>query len=281
MSEFGKSALVVEGGAMRSVFAAGVLDGFLQKQFNPFDFYIGVSGGAYNLVTYLAKTQGASLQTILDFALNKQFISYTRFFLGGNLLDLDWLFETVLSQSNLDLDLIYQDKKPFFICATDVHKGQAVYIETNPDNLIDALKASTALPYLYRSFPKINGRNMTDGGVADSIPVRQAMRMGASKIMVIRARPSTYMKKDSYAHRLIRWKLRKYPKLHASLQDRIEIYKDTLKILRDPPDGIKIVEVCPPETVNFARLNRSRLRLVHAYEKGTDIAEKSIQQWDL
>ena len=162
-----ETALIVEGGAMRSVFSAGLLDGFLDSKFNPFDFYIGVSGGAYNLATYMAGTPGKSLAVFLEFALHKNFISYFRFIRGGHLLDLDWLFNESLADNYLDVNAVFKPGKPLYVCTTKVSSGKPVYINTRPETLKNVIKASTALPLLYRGFPEINGIPMTDGGVAD------------------------------------------------------------------------------------------------------------------
>lgn len=273
------SALVVEGGAMRSIFSAGLLDSFLENKFNPFDFYIGVSAGAFNLATYLAGKPKMSLRTFEDFALRKEFISYTRFVRGGHLLDLDWLLDTIFSESQMDLETVYQHKKPLYVCVTDVSTGKPIYINTSNKNLIPVIKASTALPLLYRRFPDIDGRPMTDGGIAEGIPVAEAIRIGAKKIMVVRSRPKTYLKQDTPVHRYIRWKLRRLPMLTAAMRERVKKHKDTLDLIRNPPNGIKIMEICPPEHLTIGRFSRNRRFLLEGYEAGYQTAEEAVQQW--
>jgi len=273
------TALVVEGGAMRSIFSAGILDGFLSRQFNPFDFYIGVSAGAYNLTTYLAGRSGVGLQTILGFALNKNFISYMRFFRGGHLLNLDWIFDAVLKGLKIDFDAVYLHGKPFYIGVTDVYTGEALHINTNKQNLVKVMKASTALPLIYRGFPEIDNRAMTDGGVADGIPVAKAIELGAKRIMVIRARPKAYLKTDTIWHRFIRFKLRRYQNLNKTMRERVKRHNDTLELIRNPPAGVEIIEVCPPDNLTIGRFNRCKERLTQGYETGLDYADDAIQQW--
>lgn len=265
---------------MRSIFSAGVLDGFLAQDFNPFGMYIGVSAGAYNLSTYLAGTSGASLHTYLSFATQTHFISYARFLRGGHLLDLDWLYEAALTHTQADLDAIYEHGKPFYVAGTDVESGQARYLDTNARTLRQALKASAALPLLYRDFPVFDGCAMTDGGVADSIPVAEAIRLGAKRLMVIRARPHHYIKIDTPGHRLIRWHLRKHRVLTATMRQRVRFYQATLDLLRNPPPGIEIIEICPPENLTFGRFNRQRARLQAAYECGLTMAWTAMQAWE-
>jgi predicted patatin/cPLA2 family phospholipase len=274
-----RSALVVEGGAMRSIFSAGLLDGFLKNDFNPFDFYIGVSAGAYNLATYLSKQAGLSLRIFCKIASEKQFISYRRFLQGGHLLDLDWLTQTVPTEYELDLHKVLHPDKPFYICVTEVETGEAVYIKPTTGNFTQALKATMALPLLYRRFPIVNGHAMTDGGVADGIPVAEAIRLGAKRILVIRSRHRQYQKRDTLWHKYIRSKLKDYPALTVTMRERVQRFEITKKLMRQPPEGVKILEVCPPEKFQMSRFGRSQQRLLQGYDAGYHLAEETIQLW--
>ena len=97
-----RQALVVEGGGMRGAFTSGVLDAFLLQQFNPFDLCVGVSSGSTNVANYLAAQQGRTLQIYLDHSLRSEFIHYGRFFKGGDLLDLKWMWEVVEKENPLN-----------------------------------------------------------------------------------------------------------------------------------------------------------------------------------
>lgn len=275
----GRYALVVEGGAMRSVFSAGVLDGFLFLQFNPFDLYFGVSAGAYNLLPYLAGISDASIRAYLELATSKQFINYRRFLSGGHLLDLDWLVQASLHKTDLNPRCLYYTSKPLIIPVTDVDTGQAVYIETNRENIEIAIKASMALPVVYRDFPLIEGRAMTDGGVADGIPVAEAIRRGATHILVIRSRPIDYIKRDSMWHKFIRWKLQGHPALVQTMRERVSRFEEAIALIRQPPSGIHILEICPPATFNSGRFNCHKEQLRAGYTIGVAEATSIMQRW--
>jgi predicted patatin/cPLA2 family phospholipase len=274
-----ESALVVQGGAMRSVFSAGVLDGFLDRQFNPFDFYIGVSAGASNLAAYLSGESGKSMQIFRDFARRPEFMNFGRFLRGGHLLDLDWLFEITFGRTHFDLSAIYNHAKPLYVCVTEVETGSAIYVDTNANNLAQALKASTALPVFYRGFPLLNGRAMTDGGVADAIPVARAIELGAKKIMVVRSRPANFRVTDTLAHRWIRRQMRRYPQLHATMKQRVQRHEAALVLIRNPPDEVKIVEVCPPAKFTAGRFSRGSEKLELGYQAGQQAADWATEQW--
>lgn len=279
MSNHHHNALIVEGGAMRSVFSAGLLDGFLKQQFNPFDFFIGVSAGASNLITYLAGTPGKSLQLYRDFASSKECINYLRFTRGGHLLDLDWLADIFFEPSRIDLNSVYQQTKPLYICITEVSNGKPVYIETTSHNLKSVVLATTALPVFYRGFPLVNNKPMTDGGIADGIPVAEAIRMGAKNIMVVRSRHQDYMKKDSLGHKLIRWHMKSNTALTATMRNRVNIYKNSIALIRKPPAGVKIIEICSPDNFAMGRFNRNPNHLMRGYHAGLDTTTNAIAQW--
>lgn len=272
-------ALVVEGGAFRSVFSAGVLDGFLMRDFNPFDFHIGVSAGATNLAFYRAGDTGKSYRIFQELIENTDFISYRRFITGGHLLDLDWLYNSYFNETMLDIEKAFGIRQPLYICMTDVETGSPHYSLATAENYLDLFRATTALPLIYRHFPRINGKEMADGGVADSIPVAKAIEFGATRVIVIRARHYSYMKKDTFAHKLIRYKSRHKPALVDIMRQRIRLHRDTINLIRNPPDGVKIIEVCPPESFDIGRFSRNVKSMEQGYLSGLEQAEIAIKQF--
>lgn len=249
------------------------------NHFNPFDFYIGVSAGAINITSYLTGQAGHSRALIDKVAFNPEFINVYRFLKGGHLLDLDWALREAKSELETIISKADFTSRPFYICMTDVLRGKAHYEISSADKILALLKASSALPLIYRDFPLINGIAMTDGGIADSLPVAKAIELGARKILVIRARPRHYKKKDSLMHRYIRWKLRKYRALHITLQQRVQQHRQTLELIRHPPPGIDIIEVCPPEHFRLGRLSQNPELLSMGYELGLQHAESALRTW--
>ena len=264
---------------MRSVFSAGVLDGFLEKQFNPFNFSIGVSAGAYTLSCYMAEKPGLSLQIIRDIATSKQFINYTRFMRGGHLIDLDWLLREAAIHYHHAPEHILHNGRPLYVSLTDVMSGEPVYTKATPDLFTQIMKATMALPVLYRDFPTVSGAPMTDGGVADGIPVAEAIRLGATRIMVIRSRHHDYRKRDTLWHKYIRWKLKAYPALQRTLKERVSRFETVINIIRHPPEGVEIVEVCPPDEFHLSRFGQNFQKLQLGYDVGFKLAESVIQRW--
>ncbi len=275
------TALVVEGGALRGVFSTGLLDGFLEARFNPFDLYIGVSSGASNLAAYLAEMAGRNRRVYLDHSLRPDFIDFPRFLRGGHLIDLDWLWEITIREIRLDLATIDARTQPFIVVLTDVQTGAAVYRHMNARDLELLLKASSAVPLLYRDYPRVDGRPMTDGGVADAIPVGEAIRRGARRIMVVRSRHRDYVKRNSPSEYLIRWYTRRYPFLHRAVANRVRRYNDTVALIRRPPEGVAIVEICPPPNFRVSRLSQDPAVLQEGYDQGRAAAADAMARWAL
>ena len=273
------TALIVEGGAMRGVFSTGVLDVFLENRFNPFDIYIGVSSGAGNLAAYLAEMSGRNLKIYTDYSLRPEFINFSRFLRGGHLMDLDWLWEITISEIRLELPVIYAGGKPFVVCLTDVHEGKAVYKHTCAENLENVLKASSALPLLYNSFPRVDGVEMADGGLTDGLPVAEAIRRGARRIMVLRSRPKRYKKRKDLMQPIVYLNLLQYPALRAAMAARVRNYNDAILLIRRPPPGISIIEICPPENFRPSRLSRNRRALLKGYKQGSAFAREAMARW--
>ena len=273
------TALIVEGGALRGVFSTGLLDGFLEARFNPFDLYIGVSSGASNLAAYLAGMIGRNRKIYLDYSLRPEFLSVTRFLRGGHLMDLDWLWETTIREIRLDLATIYAKGKPFIAVLTDVQTGEAVYKLTSAGDLEHVLKASSSMPLFYRDYPSVDGRRVTDGGVADSLSVGEAIRRGARRIMVIRSQQKDYQKRNGPFELIMRWYVGRYPMLQEAMENRAERYNAAVALIRKPPEGVSVIEMCPPGDFRVSRFSRDYRVLQEGYEQGRALAPKAIESW--
>ncbi|USD67847.1 patatin family protein [Vibrio sp. SCSIO 43136] len=261
------SCLVVEGGAMRGVFAAGVLDAFMDQGYKPFDFAIGVSAGASNLLGYLADAPERSFKVISDLATSKRFFDTARFIRGGNLMDVRWLSEESLARYPIDLDKL-SDSFPLYATTTNIVSGAADYFQITAENVVEVTEATTALPIAYKSTPCFSGGCYTDGGVADSIPVREAYRRGARDITVILSHPLSYNMAKTKSPWLLKTLFAKHPNVAQAMLSRAENYNQSLEFLRNPPADAKVRVIAPPENFPVKRLTRKRNLLEQGYEMG-------------
>ncbi|MGP8308865.1 patatin-like phospholipase family protein [Vibrio sp. YIC-376] len=262
-----KKAIVVEGGAMRGVFASGVLDAFMEQNYKPFDFAIGVSAGASNLIGYLTDYPHRSINIITKLATCKRFFDPTRFIKGGDLIDVKWLFEESNRLYPVDEKKLF-DGIPFFATTTNVDTGKADYYRVNRTNFHHALEATTALPIAYKHTPCFSGGCYTDGGVADSIPVREAYRRGARDITVVLSHPLSYSKKPVKTTWLMKKLFAEHPKMVEAMLHRSDNYNESLEFIRNPPEDARISVIAPPDNFHVQRLSMRQSVLLEGYEMG-------------
>ena len=267
-----QTALVVEGGAMRGIFAAGVLDAFLAQGRTAFDHCIGVSAGAVNLAAFLAGQRGRNHSVITDYSCRPEFISLARFVRGGHWLDLDWLWEITIRECRLDLARFAVNPVPLTVVTTRVSDGQAAYLKGNAAELEQQIKASCSVPLVYRDFVRIGGEAMTDGGVADSIPVRYAYEQGARDITVVLSRPLGYRKRAPRLPALHRYLLRQTPALARASLARHHSYNDAIDFIRQPPADCHIRLIYPPAGFRVGRMTTDKGRLEQGYQMGWQAA---------
>ncbi|HAT2713273.1 TPA: patatin-like phospholipase family protein [Aeromonas hydrophila] len=267
-----QTALVVEGGAMRGIFAAGVLDAFLAKGRTAFDHCIGVSAGAVNLAAFLAGQQGRNYNVITDYSCRPEFINLAKFLRGGHWLDLDWLWAITIRECRLDLARFTANPVPLTVVTTRVADGQAAYLKANAAELEQQIKASCSVPLVYRDFVRIDGEAMTDGGVADSIPVRHAYEQGARDITVVLSRPLGYRKRAPRLPALHRYLLRETPALARASLSRHQSYNDAIDFIRQPPADCRIRVIVPPAGFRVGRMTTDKGRLEQGYQMGWQAA---------
>ncbi|WP_288497714.1 patatin family protein [uncultured Acinetobacter sp.] len=277
-----RNALVVEGGGMRGAFTCGVLDAFLQQNFNPFDLFVGVSSGSTNLANYLAKQHGRNIELYLDHSLRPEFIRYGRFFKGGDLLDMQWMWDTVEKENPLDQNTLFAQNPDFYMVLTHARSGHAEYLRAGKDNIIDGLRASSSIPYLTRKAVEIFGEPYFDGGVADALPVQWAAQQSNIKnLLVIRTRTQSYFKASSKADQFFaKYLMNQYAGFSDSLKQRCQRYNATVDFMRQNNQQ-GILEVCPPDDKMLAgRLCKDKRKLQYTYEIGLDCGRKAIEDWE-
>lgn len=276
-----KIALVVEGGGMRGIYTAGVLEAFMQQQFDPFHLYIGVSAGCCNLSNFIAGHQYKNAWTYLVPMRQADFANWRRFMSGGHFFDINWLLNENQRVKPIDVQSACQNlqeqQKEFLITATDIHSGNAVYFSPNADNWLDCLRATCAIPVFYRTPCAVGNVMCVDGGLADPIPVKKAYNMGARTIVVLRTRSKSYVKTAGIRQWAGRFFLRGYPALASPLQRHPNVYMDAVSFIQQPPADVKIVQIAPPaySTVNTA--TRAREKLLQLYACGKQDGLRCVQ----
>ena len=272
----GKKALVLEGGAMRGIFTCGVLTAFHDRQFFPWEIIIGSSAGAINGASYSAGQISLSRDAYFTELLSGGFI-YIRNFIHPkkHILNLDWMIKKiVMGEEPLNTKILRQNC-PVIITATHVEENappRTIYLSTKRDDIITSLKATAALPYLYRGFVEYDGYSLLDGGILDPIPYRKMLEMGyrEDEILVILTRPQGYRKKEEsfWIKTLLELYYHdpKYRFLIDVLENRYKHYNKILNDLENKHPGIEIIY--PPKNYKVDNLSRDRAQMLTGFTQG-------------
>ena len=187
----GKHYLIVEGGGFKTGFTSGILDAFIAGRFDPFDGYIGVSGGSVAVSYYTSKQYRQTLESILYLAKDSNFVKYRRSLGREGFMDIDTLgrVSTKIIPFDIKKALLHIRQKDFRIVATDRQQGNPVYFKPSADQWIDHVIASCTLPFVTKGKHIIEGKEYFDGGWSDALPVKYAANQGASHITVLRTWP--------------------------------------------------------------------------------------------
>lgn len=253
---------------MRGIFAAGVLDAFLEHKYQPFGRAYGVSAGSTNLIGYLTSDHGRNRKIITGHACQPEFIDWARFVKGGHLCDVHWLWHQSFADVPLSLENYLTGGTELWVTTTSALTGQPCYFRIDEGNMHDVFTASCSLPVAYRDYPEVNGEPMTDGGLTDAIPVIRAYEDGARDITVVLSRPPGYRKKPPKFAFVPKRLFRKYPALADASLRRAEQYNSVLSFIENPPPDCIVRVIAPPANFAVGRLTRKQELLEQGYHDG-------------
>ena len=256
-----------------------MLDVFLEQGFDPFDLAIGASAGACNLASHVARQDGRNRRAYFDLMTRREFIDVRRALLGRSAVDLDWLWDTLAAREPLDVGAIARSPVELVVVATSARSGEPVYLRPDEDDMFDALKGSCALPGLYRGQVSVHGESLIDGGVSDPIPVEEAYRRGARRILVIRSRPATFVKQGGWSSRISAALMRRRPAVAAAMLRTAERYAHAVSLIHAPPPDCEVLHVAPTVAMRTSRTTRDPAALEHDYRHGRAMGEAAMKKW--
>ncbi len=269
-----KTGLVLEGGAMRGMFTAGVLD-VLMEQNVKVDGIIGVSAGALFGVNYLSKQKGRVIRYNKRFAADKRNMGLHSLLTTGDIVNKDFAYYTVPQTLDIFDDKTFMESGiPYYAVVTNMETGEPEYLQVKSVfEDMEMLRASGSMPFVSRPVV-INGVKYLDGGVSDSIPYKKFMEMGYDRLIVVLTRDINYSKKPM-SKRLISLFYRKYPKFKEQLIHRHENYNRCIAELKELEKEGKVILIRPSEPIEIARMEKNPEVLQKVYEMGRRDAEKS------
>ena len=262
-----KIGLVLEGGAMRAIYTAGVLDVFMEENIWP-DGLIGVSAGAIHGSVYLGNQPGRTIRYYKKYCSHKKFMSFYSLLTTGSIVGEQFCYHDLPDTLDpFDYETFSKSKVDYYITCTDLESGQAVYHKTNDlKKDMDYLSAGASMPYVSK-IVEIGGKKLLDGGVADSIPIEAARRMGFGKNIVVLTQPKGYTKKPQNP-KLAKLFYRKYPRFIETLLHRHTVYNETLRRIDELEQAGEVFVIRPSKDLQIKRIEKDPQRLQAQYNLG-------------
>ena len=270
--------LVLEGGGMRGLYTAVVLDFFMNKSIY-FPYVIGVSAGACNAASYISRQKGRNKKVTLDYIGDPRYLSYRNFFKEGSVFGMNFMFEEIPNKLiPFDYHTYNNSKETFVIVATDCNTGDPVYFyKESGHDILNQLKASSSLPFL-SPIVDINGMKLLDGGIADSIPIKKSIKDGNEKNVVILTRNKDYRKKPFNGNFISKRIYKNYDKIIDAINNRHKIYNETLDFIEELESKKQIFVIRPNKALEVGRLEKDKSKLERLFNQGYSDSENCYNQ---
>lgn len=272
-----KTGLVLEGGGMRGMYTAGILDVFMEHGLC-FDGVIGVSAGAIHGCSMLSGQNGRSIRYYKKYCTDPRFMSVKSLIKTGNIVGVDFCYHELpdkLDPYDHDAFVKNTERTEFYVTCTDLDSGKAEYVHiTDMRSQIDYLRASATLPYVSKTVI-LDGKRYLDGGCSDSIPVEAFMRMGFERNVIIRTRPTNHVRTSEHGL-LAKLMYRKYPNFIAALLSHHERYNATCARIAELEREGSAYVIAPDADLNIGRLENDPENIQRVYDLGRADGEKHL-----
>ena len=267
-----KTGMVLEGGAVRTIYSTGVCDALLTRSLMT-DYVIGVSAGIAYGVSYVSRQPRRNLDIMVNYINDKRYMGM------GNLLrrdnrayfGLEFVYSTIPNQLvPFDYDTCAAYPGEVEAVVTNLDTGAAEYFPLDRrDDKFKLLQATCALPFLFPVF-HIQGRPCMDGGAADAIPYERAFAKGCDRVIVVLTREREYVRRPEKLQPLIDLAYRKYPKFCDTMRRRADAYNEARqKLFRLEREGRALV-FTPTSTEGFHRTERDVDKIKALWKDGWD-----------
>lgn len=275
MDEGRKTGIILEGGAMRSMFSAGILDFFLDKGIE-IPNILAVSAGAYAGMNYVSGQRGRVIDAVIKPLEEKKYLGVGTFLKKGTFFDMDYLFDEVpKNRCPFDFESFVNSSKRFITSTINCLTGETCFHERfeNLDDFMQVCRAANSMPLLTR-VANLHGIPMLDGGMGDAIPLKKALEEGWEKVIVVLTRDRNYRKKRRHLYlKVIHTIYHKYPNFVKLVEERSERYNACLDQL-DELEKAGRVFTFRPSTITVRNNEADVDTLMRYYQHGYDAAKE-------
>lgn len=274
-----KNGLVLEGGAMRGLFSAGIMDVMMENGIT-FDGVIGVSAGAAFGCNYKSRQPGRAIRYNKRFAKDKRYCSMQSFLRTGDLFGAEYAYHIVPNEYDIfDNETYEQNPLEFWLVCTDVETGQPVYkrCDKGGDVTFDWVRASASMPVVSKVV-ELEGYKLLDGGITDSIPLKAFQREGFDRNIVILTQPLGYEKKPSRFLPIIRMSLRKYPRVVEAMAMRHLMYNEELAYVEQEVRRGTTMAIYPDKPLPIGHISHNPAEMQRVYDIGREMGERKLEE---
>lgn len=247
------TGLIDVGGGMKCAYSAGLYDYFMDNGIE-FDYYLGVSAGSMNLLSYIAGERGRNIKIYRNSAEGNEYLSLANLIQTGAYMNYEKVGNDFYSDKGwdaFDFEAFYSSDKPYVVSATKAENGRTVYFDrkdmTDRKRILDIVSASCCIPVASKPIV-IDDTEYFDGGLAEPIPFRKAFADGCDKIVVVLSAPAD-IKKDRLpgSNLLGPTFLRDYPDVSDVIEDRYAVYNYMVRCMREYEEEGKALLLSPED----------------------------------
>lgn len=273
-----QAGLILEGGGMKGIYTAGILDYFLEQDVM-FSSCYGVSAGACHMASYLSGQKGRAYRISVNYLGDKDYCSIRSLITTGDLFGAQMCYQRIPDELDLyDYEAFKRYQGKAYAVATNIETGKAEYLRIKDMKKdVTAIRASASLPLVSRPV-EINGSYYLDGGCSDSIPVKQSLRDGNRKNVVVMTKERGYRRQPSSSTHAIRIYYRKYPELVKDMARRHITYNRTLDFLSEHEKKGHIFVFRPKDNMGIGRIEKDSRKLQALYKLGYEDAKERFDE---
>ena len=274
-----KKGLVLEGGAMRGLFSAGVIDILMENNLLP-DGVIGVSAGAAFGCNIKSKQPGRVIRYNKKLAHDWRYASFRSLLTTGDYFGGEYAYHYMPRHLDyFDVETFNNNPMEFWAVCTNVGTGKAVYkrLMEVDNNCLEYIRASASMPIAAR-IVTVEGKKLLDGGIADSIPLRFFQEQGYDRNLVVLTQPANYVKEPNKLMPLMRLWLRRHPRIIRALEQRHIMYNDQLEYVRQEEKKPNTLVLRPEVTLTIGHLSHNPDDMQATYEHGRKVATKHLEE---
>ena len=272
-----KKGLILEGGAMRGMFTAGVLDVLMENDIE-FDGAAGISAGAVFGCNYKSKQIGRAIRYNKKYCNDPRFCSIRSLIKTGDMYGEDFCYRELPDTLDpFDTDTFRNNPTEFYVGATDMKTGECIFHKCEDGGPKDLkwMQASASMPLVSRPV-EVDGYVLLDGGIADSVPYKYMESIGYDRNLIVLTQPKGYRKSKSSILPLVKWKLRKYPAIVDAMAKRHEMYNRQMEEIEEREQTGSAFVIRPPEALGISRTEKNPEELERVYQIGRKTAEEVL-----